>query len=111
MIIDDSYLLILHAGDDPVTFTLPDAPWADAYEVVHRHDRSPPANPTRRARRSRPARALPIGARTLHAAAGRAPRLTGADLARNCAGDSRHPRTRMPQMRANGDRVDLWRGD
>ncbi len=34
LIVDDSYLFILHAGDDPITFTLPDAPWADAYEVV-----------------------------------------------------------------------------
>ena len=34
LIVDDSYLLILHAGDDPITFTLPDRPWADSFEVV-----------------------------------------------------------------------------
>jgi glycogen operon protein len=34
LIVDESYLLILHAGDDPITFTLPTAPWADAYAVV-----------------------------------------------------------------------------
>jgi glycogen operon protein len=34
VIVDDSYLFILHSGDDPVAFTLPGAPWGDAYEVV-----------------------------------------------------------------------------
>ncbi len=24
----------MHSGDDPVSFTLPGAPWADAYRVV-----------------------------------------------------------------------------
>jgi isoamylase len=31
---DDSFLLVLHAGDDDVDFELPGAPWADAYELV-----------------------------------------------------------------------------
>ncbi|MER5768307.1 glycogen debranching protein GlgX [Streptomyces sp. NPDC001985] len=30
----DSFLLILHAGDAPVDFTLPGPPWASAYEVL-----------------------------------------------------------------------------
>jgi glycogen operon protein len=34
VIIDDSYLLLLHSGDGPCAFTLPGAPWAAAYEVV-----------------------------------------------------------------------------
>jgi isoamylase len=34
LIVDDSYLLILHSGDEPVTFTVPSGPWADSYEVV-----------------------------------------------------------------------------
>ena len=34
LIVDESYLLLLHAGDDPVAFTLPAAPWADSSRVV-----------------------------------------------------------------------------
>jgi len=34
LIIDDSYLLVLHAGDDPVDFTVPGQPWAARYQVV-----------------------------------------------------------------------------
>jgi isoamylase len=34
VIVDDSYLLILHAGDTAETFRLPGLPWAAAYEVV-----------------------------------------------------------------------------
>jgi isoamylase len=34
VVIDESYLFIVHSGDDPVSFTLPGAPWADAYHVV-----------------------------------------------------------------------------
>jgi glycogen operon protein len=33
-IVDDSYLLVLHAGDGPVSFALPGAPWASSYEIV-----------------------------------------------------------------------------
>ena len=33
-ILDDSFLVILHAGLDATTFTLPGAPWATAYEAV-----------------------------------------------------------------------------
>ncbi len=33
-IVDDSFLMLLHAGLEPVTFTLPGAPWATGYEVV-----------------------------------------------------------------------------
>ncbi len=34
MIIDDSYLLVLHAADHPAMVTLPAAPWASAYQPV-----------------------------------------------------------------------------
>jgi isoamylase len=34
LIIDDSYLVIFHSGDDGIEFTLPARPWADHYEVV-----------------------------------------------------------------------------
>ncbi|MET8812036.1 glycogen debranching protein GlgX [Streptomyces sp. NPDC004549] len=33
-ILDDSFLAVLHAGGEPVGFTLPGAPWARSYEVV-----------------------------------------------------------------------------
>jgi isoamylase len=33
-IVDESYLLIVHSGDDRVSFTLPGRPWAQSYEVV-----------------------------------------------------------------------------
>jgi isoamylase len=33
-IVDDSFLVILHAGLDPSTFSLPGAPWARSYQVV-----------------------------------------------------------------------------
>ncbi|WP_457000323.1 glycogen debranching protein GlgX [Geodermatophilus sp. SYSU D00814] len=33
-VVDDSYLVQLHAGPDPVTVHLPGAPWADGYEFV-----------------------------------------------------------------------------
>jgi isoamylase len=33
-VVDDSYLVQLHAGPDPVTVQLPGPPWADAYELV-----------------------------------------------------------------------------
>jgi glycogen operon protein len=34
VIMDDSYLLLLHAGEQGGIFTLPGKPWADEYEVV-----------------------------------------------------------------------------
>jgi len=34
VIIDDSYLLLLHTADTDTTFALPGTPWADAYEPV-----------------------------------------------------------------------------
>ncbi|MDQ6936152.1 MAG: glycogen debranching protein GlgX [Actinomycetota bacterium] len=34
VLVDASYLLVLHAGDDDVTFALPAAPWADRYQVI-----------------------------------------------------------------------------
>ncbi|MCW2495993.1 MAG: glgX 1, partial [Jatrophihabitans sp.] len=34
IIVDDSYLFVLHADDKPCDFTLPAAPWAERYEVV-----------------------------------------------------------------------------
>jgi isoamylase len=34
LIIDDSYLLILHSGDAAATFALPGPPWATGYELV-----------------------------------------------------------------------------
>ena len=33
-IIDDSYLIILHTGPEPIRFALPGRPWASTYEVV-----------------------------------------------------------------------------
>jgi isoamylase len=33
-VVDDSFLVILHGGLTPSTFTLPSAPWATSYEVV-----------------------------------------------------------------------------
>jgi glycogen operon protein len=33
-IVDDSFLLLLHAGDGDAGFTLPDVPWASSYELV-----------------------------------------------------------------------------
>jgi isoamylase len=33
-VVDDSYLVQLHAGPDPVTVQLPGPPWADGYELV-----------------------------------------------------------------------------
>ena len=32
--VDDSYLVQLHAGPEPVTVQLPGPPWADGYELV-----------------------------------------------------------------------------
>ena len=34
LIVDDSYLLILHSGDEPIEFGLPGSPWADRYSQV-----------------------------------------------------------------------------
>lgn len=34
LILDNSYLLLLHSGDDALTFTLPAAPWAAEYQIV-----------------------------------------------------------------------------
>jgi isoamylase len=34
VIVDDSYLLLLHAGDDGIAVTAPGAPWAGSYEIV-----------------------------------------------------------------------------
>ena len=34
LIMDDSFLLLLHAGDNAVSWTLPGPPWADWYEPV-----------------------------------------------------------------------------
>ena len=33
-VVDDCYLVWLHAGAEPLTVQLPDAPWADGYELV-----------------------------------------------------------------------------
>ncbi|MET9443114.1 glycogen debranching protein GlgX [Streptomyces sp. NPDC006610] len=33
-VVDDSFLAVLHAGEDPVRFVLPGPPWAERYEVV-----------------------------------------------------------------------------
>jgi glycogen operon protein len=37
-ITDDSFLLLLHAGDTPWTFTLPGKPWASSYVIELRTD-------------------------------------------------------------------------
>jgi glycogen operon protein len=34
LIIDESFLLVLHAGDADVSFRLPGSPWARSYEMV-----------------------------------------------------------------------------
>jgi len=34
VITDESYLLVLHSGDEPVRFLLPGRPWAEQYESV-----------------------------------------------------------------------------
>ncbi|UQX89909.1 glycogen debranching protein GlgX [Jatrophihabitans telluris] len=34
LIIDDSYLLLFHSGDDAIDFTVPALPWGTSYEVV-----------------------------------------------------------------------------
>ncbi|HET8582767.1 MAG TPA: glycogen debranching protein GlgX [Jatrophihabitans sp.] len=34
LIVDDSFLLLLHSGDADGQFAVPGAPWADAYEIV-----------------------------------------------------------------------------
>jgi isoamylase len=34
VVVDESYLLLLHSGDDGVDFNVPGAPWAATYEVV-----------------------------------------------------------------------------
>ena len=48
VIVDDSFLLLLHAGDQGVRWTLPGPPWADGYDRRARHQ-----PPGRRARGSR----------------------------------------------------------
>ncbi len=45
LVLDDSYLLVLHSGDDPITFRLPGSPWADGYVVVI-DTRCPAGTPT-----------------------------------------------------------------
>jgi isoamylase len=63
VIVDHSYLFLLHAGGDPVAFTLPGAPWADSYEVVldstFAAGEPDPGSPTIPA-----GSALPVGPRT-----------------------------------------------
>jgi glycogen operon protein len=34
LIVDDSFLLLLHSGDNGGAFTLPGRPWGASYEVV-----------------------------------------------------------------------------
>ena len=53
LIMDDSFLLLLHAGDQGGRFTLPGAPWADQYVPVDRHQ--PARRRTRRTRGRSPA--------------------------------------------------------
>ena len=33
-LVDDSFLLLLHAGPDPLSFVLPGPPWATSYDLV-----------------------------------------------------------------------------
>ncbi len=54
MIVDDSYLMVLHSGDAPLEFQLPGPPWAHSYEVVI--DTDAPAG--------RPASSDPVAAST-----------------------------------------------
>ena len=48
-VVDDSYLVQLHAGPEPVTVQLPGPPWADGYEL-----RACPPSTRPASRRSRP---------------------------------------------------------
>jgi isoamylase len=51
-IVDESFLLLLHAGDVPTGFTLPGVPWAKSYEILldtalaEEHGYQPPAGAT-----------------------------------------------------------------
>jgi glycogen operon protein len=47
-IADDSFLVILHAGPDPVRFRLPGPPWAQAYELLADTSHEQPKPPGRR---------------------------------------------------------------
>ncbi|MFJ4824046.1 glycogen debranching protein GlgX [Streptomyces bacillaris] len=42
---DDSFLAVLHAGAEPVAFELPEAPWAERYELVLDTSREDQAEP------------------------------------------------------------------
>jgi glycogen operon protein len=45
-LVDDSYLVQLHAGPEPVTVELPGPPWADGYELVVSTEYATGAPPT-----------------------------------------------------------------
>ncbi|MGH8960759.1 MAG: glycogen debranching protein GlgX [Jatrophihabitantaceae bacterium] len=63
VIVDDSYLLLLHAGDQAGSFALPGAPWAGRYEVVV--DSSNFGGAPGSTDPVKAGNALPIGARTV----------------------------------------------
>ncbi|MGK5531345.1 glycogen debranching protein GlgX [Streptomyces sp. URMC 129] len=51
-VVDDSFLVILHAGDGPVNFPLPGPPWAEGYELLvdtTREDQDSPPGTVHRA--------------------------------------------------------------
>jgi len=63
VIMDESYLLLLHAGDLSGTFTVPGMPWANRYEMVI--DTTNPGGVPVDTETSPGGTALPIGARTV----------------------------------------------
>ena len=63
VIIDDSYLLLLHSGPADITFTLPGQPWAAGYQLVIDTTR-PGGEPG--ASTAIPVGAYPVAARSVH---------------------------------------------
>jgi isoamylase len=63
-VLDDSFLLLLHAGGDPTKFCLPGAPWATSYDVVLDTASSAPARQDG-GQTHRPGETLTLGGRTV----------------------------------------------
>ncbi|WP_431680606.1 glycogen debranching protein GlgX [Kitasatospora sp. KL5] len=72
---DDSFLLLVNAGAEPVVFRLPGAPWADRYETVV--DTAAPADGAGPARHSAPGSVV-LGGRSLQLLRAPAPDCGGA---------------------------------
>jgi glycogen operon protein len=63
VIVDDSFLLLLHAGDQGIGWTVPGRPWADRYAVVL--DTGQPAGVPTGSPAVLGGAALPVGARSV----------------------------------------------